>query len=65
MRDKEFEVFISYSRKDTPTVNRICKALDYQGITYFIDQQRISGGMEFPERIAEAIMGCRILLPKR
>lgn len=56
------DIFISYSRKDTPVVNRICKGLDYQGISYFIDCQGIGGGMEFPERIAEAIMGCRFVL---
>ena len=56
------DIFISYSRKDTLVVNQICKALDYQGISYFIDRQGIAGGMEFPERIAEAIMGCRFVL---
>lgn len=60
--DSKYDVFISYSRKDTAVADRICAALDHQGISYFIDRQGIGGGQEFPEVLAEAIVGCRIML---
>ena len=58
----EKDIFISYSRKDTAVADRICKALDSAGITYFIDRQGIAGGMEFPELLAQAIVDCKIFL---
>lgn len=60
--DMEKDIFISYSRKDTAVADRICKALDSAGITYFIDRQGIAGGMEFPELLAQAIVDCKIFL---
>lgn len=56
------DVFISYSRKDTPIADRVCQAFDKAGITYFIDRQGIGGGMEFPKVLAEAILDCKIFL---
>lgn len=56
------DVFISYSRKDTPVADRICRALDSAGISYFIDRQGIGGGREFPELLAQAIVDCRLFL---
>lgn len=56
------DVFISYSRKDSVTADRICAALDRAGISYFIDRRGIGGGMEFPEVLAQAIVGCRVFL---
>ena len=56
------DIFISYSRKDSDIADRICKAFDNAGITYFIDRQGIGGGMEFPKVLAEAIMSCKIFL---
>lgn len=58
----KFDVFISYSRKDTKIVDRICAALDKQGISYFIDRRGIGGGMEFPSVLANAIMSSQIML---
>lgn len=58
----QYDVFISYSRKDTEVANRICKAFEEVGITYFIDRQGISGGFEFPTVLAEAIINCKIFL---
>ena len=58
----KYDVFISYSRKDTAIANKICDALDKQGISYFIDRQGIGGGQEFPDVLAKAIIGCRIML---
>ena len=62
MDQDRYDVFISYSRKDTLIANRICDALDNQGISYFIDRQGIGGGQEFPEVLADAIVNCRIML---
>jgi hypothetical protein len=59
---KQYDIFISYSRKDTEVVNRICKAFDEEGITYFIDRQGLTGGTEFPEKLANAILSCNKLL---
>lgn len=56
------EVFISYSRKDMAVADRICKAFDEAGITYFIDRQGIGGGFEFPEVLANAIVECKVVL---
>lgn len=58
----KYDVFISYSRKDSDIANRICKAFDEVGITYFIDRQGINGGLEFPKVLAEAIIDSRIFL---
>ena len=57
-----YDVFISYSRKDTAIADKICAALDQQGISYFIDRKGIGGGMEFPAVIADAILNSKIML---
>lgn len=57
-----YDVFISYSRKDTAVADRICAALDGAGITYFIDRQGIGGGMEFPVVLARAIVESKLFL---
>ncbi len=53
--NKKYNVFISYSRKGTITVNKIFDALDKQGIKYFIDCKGLAGGGEFPAELEEAI----------
>lgn len=58
----KYDVFISYSRLDTKIVDRICAAFDAAGITYFIDRQGISAGMEFPLVIANAIKDSKLFL---
>ena len=57
-----YDVFISYSRKDTAIADKICKTFDSVGITYFIDRQGIGGGFEFPEVLANAILDSKIVL---
>lgn len=57
-----YDVFISYSRKDSAIADKICKAFDNAGITYFIDRQGVGGGFEFPEVLANAILDCKIVL---
>lgn len=58
----KYDVFISYSRKDSAIANEICSAFDHAGIKYFIDRQCIGGGMEFPIAIADAICDSRLFL---
>ncbi len=57
-----YDVFISYSRKDTKIVNKICEAFDANGITYFIDRSGIGGGLEFPAVLANAIKSSKLFL---
>lgn len=58
----KYDVFISYSRKDTAVADRVCRAFDRAGISYFIDRQGIGGGFEFPRVLAENIVGARLFL---
>lgn len=58
----QYDIFISYSRKDTVVADQVCEALDKANISYFIDRQGIGGGMEFPVIIADAICECRLFL---
>lgn len=62
MEQTKYDVFISYSRKDTEIAERICAALQNNGITYFIDRQGIGGGMEFPVVLAQAIRNSELFL---
>lgn len=59
---EKYDVFISYSRKDTEIADRICSALQINGITFFIDRQGIGGGMEFPVVLAQAILNSKLFL---
>lgn len=62
MEQPKYDVFISYSRKDASIADKITAAFDNAGITYFIDREGISGGMEFPAVIAKAIRESHIFL---
>ena len=61
-KEMKYDVFISYSRKDTEVANKICQAFDEAGISYFIDRRGIVGGMEFPDVLAEAIRESKVFL---
>ncbi len=62
MESFKYDVFISYSRRDTIVVDKICKAFEDNNISYFIDRQGIGGGLEFPKVLAEAILSSQIFL---
>lgn len=62
MAQGNYDIFISYSRKDSAIADQICAALDSAGITYFIDRQGIGGGFEFPAVLAENIVNSKIFL---
>ena len=57
-----FDVFISYSRKNTIDADEICSLFERKGITYFIDRQGIPGGSEFPTVLADAINNCGVFV---
>lgn len=56
------DVFISYSRKDSEVVKSLIKALDEAEISYFIDNEGISGGEHFIEVITKQILACKSFL---
>ena len=58
----KYDVFISYSRKDIKIADKICKALDNAGISYFIDRESIGGGKDFPKMLADKIINSTIFL---
>lgn len=62
MEQTKYDVFISYSRKDVETVNRIAQAFEEAGITYFVDRKGIGGGLEFPAVLARAIKESKVFL---
>lgn len=60
--DNYFDVFISYSRKNTSDADEICELLAHEKLSYFIDRQGIPGGSEFPTVLADAINNCGIFI---
>lgn len=58
----KYDVFISYSRKDSVIVDALCESLDRSKITYFIDKECIYGGDDFAKRITDAMLVSRIFL---
>ena len=61
-QEKKYDVFISYSRKDSAIADEICKAFDRVGITYFIDRKGIGGTANYVTRIAEEIDNSKTML---
>ena len=61
-QDKKYDVFISYSRKDSTIADEICEAFGRAGITYFIDRKGIGGGNEFPLELATSILNSQVFL---
>lgn len=58
----QYDVFISYSRKDSKTAEAICEALSQAGISFFIDKEGIAGGANFPEVLARTIDSSTVFL---
>ena len=56
------DVFISYSRKDSEIADKLCKAMDKVGISYFIDRKGISGGEHFVKTISKEIISCKFFV---
>lgn len=62
MSQFKYDVFISYSRKDTDVADKITKAFEDAGISFFIDRQGVGGGVEFPAMLAQAIRESKVFL---
>ena len=60
--DMDYDVFISYSRKDAAIVSQICSLLKENGISYWLDKANINAGSEFMGDIVQAIKSCKITL---
>ena len=60
--DGYYDIFISYSRRNTPDADKICELFEKEKVSYFIDRQGIPGGSEFPMVLAIAIKSCGIFL---
>ena len=58
----KYDVFISYSRRDSLIAGQIYEALTSAGLSCFIDREGISGGADFTRVITVAIMESRLLL---
>ena len=61
-QEKKYDVFISYSRKDSAIADKICSAFDQAGITYFIDREGIKIEKDYIEKIAKEIDGSKMVL---
>lgn len=57
-----YDIFISYSRKDTIVAEKVLAVLEKAGFRCFIDRAGISGGADFPAILAQAILDSRLVL---
>lgn len=60
--NKKYDVFVSYSRKDSDIVNHICKIMEQRQIRYYRDTTEIPGGSFFFEELADAITDSYVFL---
>ncbi len=60
--DMNHLVFISYSRKDTETVNAIKGMLDRSNISYWFDKEGIFSGENYKEVIVDAIETAKVVI---
>ena len=58
----KYDIFISYSRKDSEIAEKIYQTLTEAGMSCFIDRQGISGGADFPTVLSVAILESKLLL---
>lgn len=58
----KYDIFISYSRKDTEIIDRIEKELARYGITCFIDRSGINPGEDYAEVISKALFESELML---
>jgi|RhiMetdeSRZDD1v2_1073273.scaffolds.fasta_scaffold32463_8 TIR domain-containing protein len=56
------QVFLSYARRDLPTLQPLLQDLGVHGITVWRDQDNIYGGQQWPKAIGEAIAAHDVLL---
>ena len=56
------KVFLSYARRDLPTLQPLLQDLGAHGITIWRDQDSLYGGQHWPKAIGEAIAAHDVLL---
>lgn len=56
------DIFISYSRQDIEVIDKICKHLEANGITYFRDIFDIAISNIFPQTLADGILSSKLVL---
>ena len=61
-KQKKYDVFISYARKDSVIADEICQAFDRVGVTYFIDRKGMGGTANYVTKIAEEIDNSKAML---
>ena len=54
-----FDVFVSYSRADQDTVERLGRALRARGLTVFVDRWYLVAGQSWPETLEQRLRDCR------
>lgn len=59
---KEFDVFISYSSRNSEVADKICKILEDQNIECWIAPRDIPMGGKYASVISSAIMSCKIMV---
>lgn len=57
----DYDVFISYSRKDMAIADKLCAALEKSGISYWIDRS-IHGSANFLTEITRYIRSCKVVV---
>lgn len=60
--DYKYDVFISYSRKDSKTADIVCSYFEQNKISYFLDREEMVGGENYLDRLAESILSSRLFL---
>ena len=58
----KYDIFICYSRRDYSIVDKIVRALNAGGFTYYIDRQGIESGSDFLQTIINAINSSKLFL---
>jgi hypothetical protein len=62
MTHPSLDLFVSYSRSDTPFVDNLEHNLNTSGYTTWVDRRKLEGGQHFPQEIEAAIERCRAVL---
>ena len=62
MTQEEYEIFICHSRKDAVVAEKVCTALDREGISYFINRQEIEENDKTLKSLTEKIANSKLFL---
>ena len=62
MKSRKYDVFVSYSRKDSEIVDWICQLMRQKQIVYYRDTQEIPGGEKFFNELAKSILDSVVFL---